>query len=133
MIIKIRCNAKLFLVWPDIQFHYLVICQAHVFIGFLHLTDHLQLQPPELHFPLLVETFLVTFLLPEAFALLRGEREALLTGLMPYQACLTLGYYVLQENSVLENEECLRYFIELHQKYLANTFRERSRAGRRDM
>lgn len=33
----------------------------------------------------------------------------------------------------LENEECLRYFIELHQNYLANTFGERSRAGRRDM
>lgn len=88
------------------KFHYLVICQTHIFIGFLHLTDHLQLQPPELHFPLLVEPFLITFLLPEAFTLLRGGRKTSQTGWMPHQARLTLGYYVLQENFVLENEEC---------------------------
>lgn len=56
-----------------------MIRQTHVFIWFLHLTDHLQLQPPELHFALFVEPFLVTFLLPEAFAFLRGGRKRLYT------------------------------------------------------
>lgn len=126
MIIKVDATQSFF--WFGLIFHYLVICQTHVFIGFLHLTDQLQLQPPELHFPLLVETFLITFLLPEAFTLLRGGREALLTGWMPNQPCSTLGFYVLQENFVFEYEECLGYFIELHQNYLANTFRERKQS-----
>lgn len=108
----------------DIQFPYLVICQTHVFIGFLHLTDHLQLQPPELHFPLLVEAFLITFLLPEAFALLWGGRKTLLTSWMLHQACLTLGHYALQENFVLENEESLGCFIKLHQNYLVKHIQE---------
>lgn len=54
---------------------YLVIGQTHVFIGLLKLPRNLQLQPPLLQFTLLVQPLLISFLLPQALALLDRPKE----------------------------------------------------------
>lgn len=57
-------------IWP-----YLVIRQTHVFIGLLQLPRYLQLQPPLLQFTLLVQPLLISFLLPQALALLDRPKK----------------------------------------------------------